>query len=265
MWPEITPAERLIVALDFDNKNEALELVDRLGETVSFYKVGWQLFMGSHFDAIEELGERGKKVFLDLKMEDIGATIEGALRSAPTSVDFVELMSLKGTSNIVRAARSGTRNGRPKFLMLTVLSSVGDEDIQEMFGDAANLDDIVRTRAKKALEAECDGLIASGDSVAKLRGWFPEKAFLIVTPAIRPKGSPVDDQKRVLTPFEAIQDGADYLVVGRPIRKAPDPLEAARSIISEIEMAIDERGPSASFSVSHENDLSSPRQALAPG
>lgn len=265
MAVDVDPAERLIVALDVDTYDQASTLVDKLGDSVRFYKVGWQLFFGSHFDFINELARRKKKIFLDLKMEDIGTTIQQALRNAPAeSVDFLELMTLKGASSLVHAARQGVRNGRLKFLMLTVLSSLDNEDMRELFGPDATIDKIVQHRAEKALAARCEGLIASGGSVRKLRGLFGDD-FMIVAPGIRPKGLERDDHKRVLTPFEAIRDGADFIVVGRPIRDADDPLGAAAAIIEEIKRGLDERARSTPSHGGHKEDFSNLLNAAVGG
>jgi len=236
---ESIASDKLIVALDVDTAAQAKEIVDELGDLVNFYKVGWQLFLGTHFTFVKQLGEMGKKVFLDLKMEDIPETIHLAIRNAP-DVEFIELMTLKGTSQLVKAAKQGAAReaggAAPKFLMLTVLSSQDDEDIQEIYGPGVTLGEIVELRAGKALLAECDGLIASGNSVKKLREKYGSK-FIIVAPGIRPKGSSVDDHKRTLTPYQAIMDGANYIVVGRPITKAKDKRAVTTTIIAEIEKA----------------------------
>lgn len=231
--------DRLIVALDFDTKQQAMELVEKLGDQVDFYKVGWQLFFGTHFETVKYLTGLGKKVFLDLKMTDIPATIQQAIKNAPAEyVDFLELMTLAGVSDMVRAARDGAQtNPRLKFLMLTVLSSMDDKDIKELYGNDATLEKIISYTARKALEANCHGLIASGDSVRQLREEFGDN-FIIVTPGIRPEGSSTDDHKRSLTPYEAIMKGANYLVVGRPICKSPDPKGVAQSIIADIDRAL---------------------------
>ena len=231
---DVTPAERLIVALDVDTFDEAMGLVDRLGDSVSFYKVGWQLFMGSHFRVPGALAERGKKVFLDLKMGDIPATLRRAVENMPAkSTELLELMTLQGDNAPAEAMRESRSNGKPRFLMLTALSSLCDEDVRALYGAHASVDGIVASRAARAIRTGCDGLIASGDSVRKLRARFGA-APLIVVPGIRPPGTPADDQKRVLTPFEAARDGADYLVAGRPIRNAADPRAVAHAMIEEI-------------------------------
>ena len=234
MSAELGAAERLIVALDVGSFDEAMDLVDRLGESVSFYKVGWQLFMGTHFRVPEELIRRGKKVFLDLKIGDIPATVRQGVENMPENVlGSLELMTLQGVSRAARALRERRPGGKPRLLMVTILSSLDAHDLCEVCGDNVDVDAFVALRAERALAAGCEGLIASGDSVAKLRARLgPEP--LIVVPGIRPRGTPGHDQSRLLTPFEAARDGADYLVVGRPIRNAPDPCATAGKIIEEI-------------------------------
>ena len=234
-------AERLIVALDVRSSGEAMNLVDRLGESVSFYKVGWELFMGTHFQVPEELLRRRKKVFLDLKIGDIPATVRRAVENVPANVlAALELMTLQGASSVAGALRESRPSGKPRLLMVTILSSVDDEDLRELHGESADADAVVARRAERALDAGCDGIIASGDSVAKLRARFG-LGPLIVVPGIRPRGAPRDDQKRLLTPFEAARDGADYLVVGRPIRNAADPKAMAEEMIQEIKAGLRER------------------------
>lgn len=232
------PNERLIVALDVPSVDHADAIVRDLGHEVVFYKVGWQLFLHSHFTFIRRLRDLGKRVFLDLKMEDIPETIRLALRTAGPDLDGVEFMTLKGSSQLVRAALEGVSGlaHRPKFLMLTALSSQGDEDIRQFFGPGATLNDVVLQRARQALEAGVDGLIASGDTVATIRKELGAN-FLIVAPGIRPGGFASDDHQRTLTPGAAIRAGADYIVVGRPITKAEDRRAAAAAVIAELESA----------------------------
>ena len=238
---DIPAKDRLIVALDYDNADDALALVGKLGDRVGFYKVGWQLFMRSHFDIINELAARKKKIFLDLKMGDIPATIQKALKNVPSaSVDFIELMTLNGLGATVTAARKGASSQELKFLMLTVLSSMDDEDIKALYGEQAELQRTISYIAGKALEAGCNGLIASGESVRHIREEFGND-FIIVTPGIRPAGADVNDHKRAQTAHQAIVNGADYLVVGRPITQADDEAAAAESIIADIQKGLDER------------------------
>ncbi|MDE0157875.1 MAG: orotidine-5'-phosphate decarboxylase [Gammaproteobacteria bacterium] len=237
------PADRLIVALDFDSAAKANLLIEKLEGTVNFYKVGWQLFLGAGWPFIKALLEAGRKVFLDLKINDIDRTVEAALANMPNEfAGRLELLTIHGGSSTVAAARQGRGdNDKPHLLMLTVLSSMDAADLKELSPDGAmpDTDAIVLRRARQALDAGCEGLIASGTSVGALRRELRDREFLIVTPGIRPADSGHDDHKRTLTPGQAIADGADYLVVGRPITQSPDPLQVAQFIIADMETALD--------------------------
>ena len=234
----LVPADRLIVALDFDSAADANRLIEQLDGTVNFYKVGWQLFLGEGWPFIRTLLETGKKVFLDLKISDIDRTVEAALANMPNEfAGRLELLTIHGGSSTVAAAKKGRGdNGKPCLLMLTVLSSMDAADLKELAPDGAvpDTDAIVISRARQALDAGCEGLIASGSSVRALRRELCDQEFLIVTPGIRPADTGQDDHKRTLTPRQAIADGADYLVVGRPITQSSNPLQAAQSIIADI-------------------------------
>lgn len=235
MNPNTPIAERLIVALDYDTPDEAIKLVDLLGDSVSFYKVGWQLFMGSHFSVPDELAVRGKMVFLDLKIEDIPNTVDRAMRNmSRESLEHIKLMTVNGSSALIKKVLT-SREVKAKLLMLTALSSMDDEDARKLFGPDATIEAVVAHRAKSALDADCDGLIASGDSVKMLRS-DPAVGFgpLIVTPGIRFGDNSKNDHKRSLTPFEAARDGADYLVVGRPIRKSLDPRATVSRVVEDL-------------------------------
>lgn len=237
---DIAARERLIVALDVDTGSQALQLIGQLGEDVSFYKVGLQLFMQAGLSIVKRIVGEGKKVFLDLKIDDTPRTIQEAVRNS--SIDGVEFFTLQGNAATVRAARAGrAQRSSPRFLQVTYLSSWDSADLIEHLhidagSDAAFIDDHVVTRARRILDSGCDGVIASGTSVSRLRREFP--GLLIVTPGIRPEGSSSDDHKRSMTPFEAIRAGADYLVVGRPIRAAEDPKAMAAKVQREIEQAL---------------------------
>ena len=207
------PEERLIVALDVDNRIEALELVDELGDTVSFYKIGWQLFMKEGFSAITAIAFLNKKVFLDLKLDDIPNTVQAAVNNIMWNPDF---FSLQGDLDTYQAAKAGKPN--IKFLSVPSLSSQRKEGF--------NLEHI----------SEMDGVVASGPAVGSIRIACPD--VIIVTPGIRRSGDPKDDHRRALTPTQAIEAGSDYIVVGRPIRNASDPKKEAESIIQEIKDAI---------------------------
>ena len=236
----VSPGGRLIVALDVEGRDPALRLVDRLGDAVSFYKVGWPLLIGAGFGFVRELTARGKKVFLDLKLNDIEATVEAAVRNLRVEVEF---LTLHGTGGAVRAARAGRgERSRPRFLMVTALSSVDASDLRPASEDAGlDIDDYAVRRGRAALAARCDGLIASGTSVRRLRAAFPDREVVIVVPGIRPAGESANDHKRTLAPIEAIRSGADYLVVGRPVRDAPDPSASAARIIDDIDRGMVDR------------------------
>jgi orotidine-5'-phosphate decarboxylase len=240
MRADIAARERLIVALDVDTGAEALQLVDELGNDVSFYKVGLQLFMEGGLAVVRRIVGQGKKVFLDLKIDDTPRTVQEAVRNI--AIDGVEFFTLQGNRDTARAAIAG-RGSRssPKFLQVTYLSSWDSSDLKDHLHidpatDKVSIDDQVVNRAGRILESGCDGVIASGTSVSRLRREFP--TLLIVTPGIRASGTGSDDHKRSMTPFEAISAGADYLVVGRPIRSAQDPRATAHSIQQQIEQAL---------------------------
>jgi orotidine-5'-phosphate decarboxylase len=240
MRTDIPSHERLIVALDVDTRDEALRLVDKLGNEVNFYKVGLQLFMQNGFPIVEAVARRGKKVFLDLKINDTPRTVERAVRLA-VSAD-VKLFTLQGNAATSAAARSGRGDKEfPKFLQVTFLSSWDAEDLKDFYDLPKNaqkidMDEQVIRRTEGIIAAGSDGVIASGTSVGKLRARNPN--LLIVTPGIRPAGASSDDHKRSLTPAEAILAGADYLVVGRPIRESSDPKATAAEIQEEIGNAL---------------------------
>ncbi len=234
-------AGRLITALDFDNADQALELVKRLDGVADFYKVGWQLFLGEGWPVVQSLLQDGKKVFLDLKINDIAQTVRAALGNMPHEfADQLELLTINGNGATAAAAKQGRgERDKPRLLMLTVLSGMDDADMQELYpGAAVDTAAVVSFKTRQALQAGCEGVIASGASVRALREEFPHQDFLIVTPGVRPRGAAQDDHKRALTPGAAIAQGADYLVVGRPITRAADPVAAARAVIAEIEAAL---------------------------
>ena len=216
--------ERLIVALDVDGADEARALVDRLGDAVAFYKLGLQLFMSDgYFGLVEELRRAGKRVFADLKFYDVPETVGSAVRAlAKHDVTFA---TVHGNDAILRSACAA--RGTIKILAVTVLTSLDQKDIEDL-GFPCKLEELTLLRARKALAIGCDGVISSGLEAPKLRAELGDH-FLIVAPGIRPVDQKVtqDDQKRVVDVEQAFKNGADYIVVGRPIRKAPDPRAAA--------------------------------------
>ncbi len=219
---EIPINERIIVALDVDDLDQAKSLVKKCESRCSFYKVGLQLFMGSWFEAVDWIVDRGHKVMLDLKFFDIPETVRLAVeRVNNRGVSFV---TIHGNDPIIRAAV--TARGDMKLLAVTVLTSFGEEDMRAM-GMSGSVADLVLFRAERALELGCDGVVSSGLEAGKMRSEFGEK-LLIVTPGIRP-GANIkdsnDDQQRVVTAGMAIASGADHVVVGRPVSKADDPVK----------------------------------------
>ena len=229
--------DRIIVALDVPTVDEALASVERL-DNISFFKVGLQLFMtGGLPDLLHAL--RNKRVFVDLKLPgDISNTI-AAVIDACVNMN-VELLTLSESMPLpairaARAARAARNSSHPKFLTVPVLSSLDASDLPAGAGGENGVEAVIVKRAQAALDAGCDGIIASGDAIQVCRRAFP--STLIVSPGIRPSGASTDDHKRHTTPAEAIRLGADYLVIGRPILKAPDPRAAAQRIIEEIDQA----------------------------
>ena len=231
--PSINPIprrERLIVALDVPDADSARRFVSELGDAASFYKIGLELFMaGNYFELLDWLVKHDKRVFVDLKFFDIPATVQAAVKQlAQRGATFC---TVHGNQAIMEAA--GEAKGNLKVLAVTVLTSLDRGDLDDL-GFKCEVEDLVLSRAKRALEAGCDGVVSSGLEAAKLRQ-FVDKRLLVVTPGIRPvENRPDDDQKRAVTVDQAFQYGADYIVVGRPIRKAPDSKAAAEAIQQSI-------------------------------
>lgn len=226
----------MIYALDVDSQDEAERWVDRLGEHIHFYKVGLQLFLAGWFHVIDMILHRGHKVMVDLKFFDIPETVALAVRELKhRGATFI---TVHGNDPILRAAVQ-ERNGA-KILAVTVLTSFDESDMKEM-GFTGSIEQLVFLRAKKALALGCDGIVSSGLEVPALRDGLGDK-FLIVTPGIRP-GANVDviqedDQKRIATAYQAIRNGADYVVVGRPIRNAKDPVAVVKAMQDDIARAL---------------------------
>lgn len=234
------PHERLIVALDVPTRADALGMISQLDGLVTFYKVGYQLFVAEGMPFVRELIERGLRVFLDLKMDDVDETITSAVREVARNQPH--LLTLHGGAATVRAAVAGRGDALlPKLLSVTLLSSLGEQDLIDfqIVGPNARfktLMEYVLWRAETAVAAGCDGLIASGHTIGAVRRHVGN-GQIIVSPGIRPSGSATNEHKRSATPGEAIAAGADYLVVGRPVRLAPDPRSFVGAIIEEIHQA----------------------------
>ena len=226
--------DRLIVALDVPTAGEALGIVSRLGSTVSFYKVGWQLFMSGEWkELLDGLGN--KRVFIDLKLPgDIGNTLRNAIQfCVDREIRFLTLSENVPPETIAELIETRGSAPGPKLLSVLFWSHLDGKDAVRHYGEAAaDFDAFIRDRARSALDSGCDGVIASGDSIGTVRKQHPDTT--LVSPGIRMVDSSTDDHKRSTTPDRAIRLGADYLVVGRPVVQAADPLEAANRIIEGI-------------------------------
>lgn len=223
--------DRLIVALDVPDALAGLALAEKLGDAVSFYKIGLGMLTGGGLGLANELKqEHGKRIFLDMKLFDIGATVENAVRGlAQFDLDF---LTVHGDPNVVRAAKEGASGKDLKILAVTILTSLDRADLDANLIKPGAMQDLVTERAKRALAAGADGVIASPQEAAVIRALPEAKGRLIVTPGVRPTGSDAGDQKRIATPAKAIKDGADHIVVGRPIWQAPDPRQATQAILA---------------------------------
>jgi orotidine-5'-phosphate decarboxylase len=224
--------DRLIVALDVPNLMVASQIADQLGDTVSFYKIGLGMLTGGGLALANELKSQGKRIFLDMKFFDIGATVEKAVAGiAQYDLDF---LTVHGDPHVVRAAVAGRGDSDLKILAVTILTSLDRNDLDECLIRAGDVQDLVVERARRALDAGADGVIASPHEAALIRALPEAEGKLIVTPGVRPAGAAAGDQKRIATPASAIRDGADHIVVGRPIWAAENPRQAALDIIAEL-------------------------------
>jgi len=240
LLPREIPArieERLIVALDVPTIGEARALVERLDRTASFFKIGMWLIFAPGFDGfLSDLVARGKKVFLDAKMFDIGETVkQGVRRAAERGVSFV---TVHGDRDMICAAAEGKSGSELKILVVPVLTSLDDNGLREL-GYRGSIAELIAEGARTALSWGCDGIIAAPrDDPNQIRRAAEAEGLLVVTPAIRAPGAPTDDHKRAGSPAEAIAGGADYLVVGRPIIRSNDPASAAAAIIENMQSAL---------------------------
>ena len=225
--------DRLIVALDVPDALAGLKLADELGDNVSFYKIGLGMLTGGGLALANELKqERGKRIFLDMKLFDISATVEHAVRElAQFDLDF---LTVHGDPHVVKAAKEGASGKDMKILAVTILTSLDRRDLDNCCIKSGDMQSLVLERAAKALDAGADGVIASPQEAALIRALPQAGGKLIVTPGVRPAGSALGDQKRVATPAQAIADGADHIVVGRPIWQSKDPRAMAQMIQSQL-------------------------------
>jgi orotidine-5'-phosphate decarboxylase len=230
---KIDPRERLIVALDLPSIADAEKLAHQLGDTVTFYKIGYQLGYAGGLEFADDLIAAGKQVFLDFKLHDIGNTVGKGVESVvKTGATFLTVHAYPQT---MKAALEARRGSQLKILAVTILTSYNDADVAEA-GYQGNVAEQVKRRAAKARELGIDGLVCSPEESATLRPLIG-RDILLVTPGIRPAGAASGDQKRIMTPAAAITAGSDYLVVGRPITEANEPKAAAEAIVKEIAAA----------------------------
>ncbi len=229
--------DKLIVAMDVPNALAGLELAKTLGDSISFYKIGLGMLTSGGLALANELKlEHGKRIFLDMKLFDIGATVEHAVRGiAQYDIDF---LTVHGDPHVVRAAKEGASKSNMKILAVTILTSLDRDNLDENLMKTGDIRHLVIERAERAFEAGADGVIASPQEAGLIRTLSSAKKKLIVTPGVRPKGAALGDQKRIATPAEAIANGADHIVVGRPIWQSNDPRKAAQSILQDIRDAI---------------------------
>ena len=225
--------DRLIVALDVPNALAGAELAAKIGDAVGFYKIGLGMLTGGGLALANELKqEHGKRICLDMKLFDIGATVEAAVRGlAQFDLDF---LTVHGDPHVVRAAKEGAANSDMKILAVTILTSLDRFDLDDCLIQAGDIPDLVQERASRAFDAGADGVIASPQEASLIRALPQATGRLIVTPGVRPAGADLGDQKRVATPATAIADGADHIVVGRPVWTASDPRAAAEAIVTEL-------------------------------
>lgn len=227
------PDDRLIVALDVPDALSGLQMAERIGPAVSFYKIGLGMLTGGGLALANELKQdHGKRIFLDMKFYDIPATVEKAVRGiAQFDLDFLTVM---GDPAVVGAARAGASGTGLKILAVTFLTSASRADLDDALIRDGAIPDLVTERAARAFAAGAHGVIASPHEAAAIRALPQAAGRLIVTPGVRPEGSAADDQKRIATPADAISAGADHIVVGRPVWRAADPARAARAILDTL-------------------------------
>ena len=225
--------DRLIVALDVPNAHQGLQLAETLGDAVGFYKIGLGMLTGGGLALANELkDERGKRIFLDMKLFDISATIEAAVRGlASFGHDF---LTVHGDPHVVRAAMNGVGGSGMKILAVTILTSLDRADLDAALIKPGSIADLVQERAGLAFEAGADGVIASPHEAALIRALPESRGKLIVTPGVRPADADHGDQKRVATPRQAIANGADHIVMGRPIWTTKDPRAAALAVLASL-------------------------------
>lgn len=234
---KIAARDRLILALDVPSSSDADRLLDHVDDQIGFVKIGLELYTAAGPEMVKRVIDRGKRVFLDLKFLDIEETVRRA--TARVAAMGVELLTVHANRKALAAAVQGRGASSLKLLAVTVLTNFDSQDLHDM-GIQYSVQELVSARALLASEVGCDGVVASGEEAGVLRPKVGPR-FLIVTPGVRPAGKGVDDHARVTTPTQTIAAGADYLVIGRPIRDAANPAAAAAAILAEMQAAFDAR------------------------
>jgi orotidine-5'-phosphate decarboxylase len=233
---DLTPKDRLAVALDLPSEQEAMKLVDRLEGTCQWFKVGMELYYAAGNSIVQQLRDRGFNVFLDLKLHDIPNTVAGAVRSVTQAgASLFTIHAGGGAAMMSAAAEATSAPGSPRLLAVTVLTSMDANELTGIGITASPAEQVLRL-ARLAQASGIDGMVCSAEEVATLRKETGPNTLLVI-PGIRPTGSAVEDQRRIATPAQAIAHGASMLVVGRPITRAANPAEAAHTILEEIEHA----------------------------
>lgn len=221
----------LIIALDFDNEEQALRLIADIGPAAEFYKIGMELYAVGGMPFVSRVSGLGKKVFLDLKLYDIGETVKRAARQI-AQTGLVHFLTVHGSRTVMKAAVEGRGDAATKLLAVTVLTSFDQDDLADL-GYTVPISELVELRVRKAAEAGIDGIVCSPLEVARVRE-VGGRHLQLVTPGVRSAGADKGDQKRVATPLEAIEDGADYLVIGRQVTRSAEPRAACEAILAEI-------------------------------
>ena len=231
-----TSRDHLAIALDFADERDAMQLVERLGQTCHWYKIGMELYYAAGNGIVQKLRDRGFNIFLDLKLHDIPNTVAGAVRSAAQAgASLLTIHASGGSAMMTAAAEAAAAPGSPRLLAVTVLTSMDANELAGIGITSSPAEQVLRL-ARLAQASGIDGMVCSPEEVALLRRETSPDTLLVI-PGIRPAGSAVGDQKRVATPARAIADGASMLVVGRPITRAADPAAAAHAVLEEIELA----------------------------
>ena len=231
--------EKLIVALDYDNLESAIKTIDELKDEVEIFKVGLELFLNSYGKAVDYIHSLEKKVFLDLKFHDIPNTTFAASKFAMEKDVFIFNIHASAGSETMKKVAELTKNKNQLAIAVTVLTSLTDNDLNEMFSTDKNTKEIVNQLADLAYKSGLNGIVCSPLEAKSVKEKYGEN-FKTICPGVRPKLAAKNDQQRVMTPYEAIKNSCDYIVVGRPITKADNPKEAAKLVLEEIKQAIDE-------------------------